>query len=386
MAGYIISLNSLDALRLYIENGVYATKLSPPKGFWRVHHEGTFADYATMKPNDNIYFFIDRKIYGIGVLVGVGEDGDCKFNNFLEASAPEEFDYASKEDVLLWNEGDFSVNQRWICTFKPDPHFFTLGIDMDDVLASNPTAFRMLRAFWKLSFIKFDDEENQAFKDVLLKFNQFALANPVEGNSVFRSNYIAVHEAISYKLTINDYALDVKPILSSCANGRFINHEMAIEAGILHQLNQLDSRTNDVFGRWDYLSHQVIASPFKPIDYMDKMDIFGYSYIEGFKPTKSRYLVAELKREPAQPQDIEQVLKYVDWVQEEYAYGDYLMINAVLVASDFSEEVINHKKEVATRKYTIGVRPARSLEWQNLKLVKYLFNSATSKIEFIVIN
>lgn len=26
------------------------------------------------------------------------------------------------------------------------------------------------------------------------------------------------------------------------------------------------------FGTWDYVSHQVAASPFKPIDYMDKND------------------------------------------------------------------------------------------------------------------
>ena len=36
---------------------------------------------------------------------------------------------------------------------------------MDDVLASNPSQFRMLRAFWKLSFIKIDDDENQALID-----------------------------------------------------------------------------------------------------------------------------------------------------------------------------------------------------------------------------
>ena len=49
---------------------------------------------------------------------------------------------------------------------------------------------------------------------------------------------------------------------------------MAIEAGLIHQLSINDPHTCDLFGEWDYLSHQVIASPFKPIDYMDKMDLF----------------------------------------------------------------------------------------------------------------
>ena len=49
---------------------------------------------------------------------------------------------------------------------------------------------------------------------------------------------------------------------------------MAIEAGLIHQLSIKDPQTCEIFGTWDYLSHQFIASPFKPIDYMDKMDLF----------------------------------------------------------------------------------------------------------------
>jgi hypothetical protein len=48
MAGYIFSLDNPESLRLYTQSGVYATKLSPPVGAWGIHHEGTFADYATM--------------------------------------------------------------------------------------------------------------------------------------------------------------------------------------------------------------------------------------------------------------------------------------------------------------------------------------------------
>jgi len=78
VAGYIFSLDNLDSLNLYTQNGVYATKLSPPTRLWGTHHEGTFADYATMQKGDNIYFFIKRKIYGVGKLVSLGSD--CKFN------------------------------------------------------------------------------------------------------------------------------------------------------------------------------------------------------------------------------------------------------------------------------------------------------------------
>ncbi|MHC4692243.1 MAG: hypothetical protein ACYS67_05850 [Planctomycetota bacterium] len=384
MAGYLFNLDKLQSLEMYIRRGIYSTKLSTPAGIWKRHHEATFADYATMKAGDNVYFFIDRKIYGIGELVDI--ESDCKFCNFPNASHPNDVDYTEIKNLLLWDEGEFSKNQRWLCTFKPSPHFFCNGIDMDDVLTSNPAAFRMLRAFWGLSFIKFDDVENQAFKDIILKSNKQNLENPVIGEDVFQTDYQQVHSDIGSKVTSGEYTLQVSPILSSCAEGNLLKHEMAIEAGILFQLSYSNAHTVDIFGEWDYLYHQVIASPFKPIDYMDKMDIFGYAYIGGFDPTKSKFLVVENKKGSAIPSDIEQLLKYVDWQKDEYCFGDYSMIHAFLVASDFSREVVNHKNDVCSRKYTVGRRPARSLEWTNLQLVKYEFDPDSASLRFEIVN
>lgn len=383
MAGYIITLDSLESLKLYTMHGVYATKLSMPAGIWKQHHEGTFADYATMKPGDNVYFFIKRKIYGIGELVKVGRD--CKFSNFPGACTPDDFTYEDKKQHLLWDEGEFSADQRWLCVFKPSPYFFAAGVDMDDVLSSKPSAFRMLRALWKLSFMKFDDEENQAFKDIILKINQDILLAPQLEVNVFPSSYERTHEIIERKLISADYSLNIADILSTCSDGDYIKHEMAIEAGLLYQLAQSDSDTLAIFGAWDYLSHQVIASPFKPIDYMDKLDVFGYSYVYGFSPTRSKYLVAELKKDEAGSQDIEQLLKYVDWVKDEYCFGDYSMVKAFLVAYSFSEDTINDKSTLVNRKFIVGRRPARSSEWDDLSLVKYFFNPATFKIDFRIV-
>ena len=48
---------------------------------------------------------------------------------------------------------------------------------------------------------------------------------------------------------------------------------MALEATLCDVLTRHD---DTVFGHWDYISRQVVASPFKPVDYMDRIDIFGY--------------------------------------------------------------------------------------------------------------
>ncbi|AVX19227.1 hypothetical protein SAMN02745885_01719 [Carboxydocella sporoproducens DSM 16521] len=378
MAGYIINLNSNSALELYIKNGVYSTLLSPPNGYWRIHHEATFADYATMKPGDNIYFFIDRKIYGIGELVNI--NGDCKFLNYPDANKPLLPPYSELEKKLLWNEGQGSINQRWICVFKPSPYFFKEGIDMDDVLASNPPVFRMLRAFWKVSFIKVDDDENQALIDIFLRRNKNILTNP-KSHECFFSDYINHHSLLSKKIT-PDYLFNCNDILKSCADGDRLSHEMALEAGILFQLSQKEPNTIKIFGEWDYLSHQVIASPFKPIDYMDKMDIFGYSYIKGFKNTKSEYIVIENKKDIARLEDIEQLMKYVDWIRDEYAFGDYSMINAFLVAYDFSNDAIQNLTNIIQRNYLKGRRPIQSKTWTGLKLIKYKYDIRSSNIKF----
>jgi len=380
VAGYLFNLDNETSLKFYIRNGIYSTKLSPPtNNRWLKHHEATFADYITMKTGDNVYFFIKRGIYGIGELINVGKT--CKYCNYPDASHPNNPKYENLKEQLILDEGQFSNNQRWICLFKPSPYFFKKGIDMDDVLSSNPELFKMLRAFWKVSFIKFDEKENQAFKDIILKTNQEYLES-IGKEAIYPTEHDNFHAYIKNDKNLTNYAINAFPILVSCASAEALKHEMAIEAGLLYQLCQQDPKTVSIFGIWDYLSHQVIASPFKPIDYMDKMDIFGYSFISGFTPTISKYLVIEIKKDDATHDDIEQLLKYVDWVKDEYCYGDYSMIKAFLVAYEISNGIFKHKKRVANRQYTIGRRPAISTIWNDLKLVRYRFNKDEKKIVF----
>lgn len=154
---------------------------------------------------------------------------------------------------------------------------------------------------------------------------------------------------------------------------------------MLYQIKSKEETAIQVFGHWDYLSHQVVASPFKPVDYMDKMDVFGYRFITGFQPTKSKYLVAELKKDVAKEADLEQLMKYVDWVRSEYAYGDYNMIEAFLVAYGFDETVLAQKKFIGVRNFTIGMKPAESYEWRNITLIKYNYDNDLNKIAFSII-
>ncbi len=390
MAGYIMSLKKPKSKKIPItqpleegiKKGVYSTKLSKPENnIWKIHHEATIADYATMKEGDNIYFFINRKIYGIGRLKNI--KNDCKFSNYLDSSKPTNSRYKDIKNELLADFGEESADNRWICIFEPNPYFFIQGVDMDDVLAYNPSKFKMLRAFSKLSFIKIDDEENKALRDIILMHNENCLNMP-NSNDIFSFDN-TIHVQITSKLKKNNYKLNMEDILNVCSNSNSLEHEMALEAGTLYQLANNDTNTINTFGEWDYISHQVIASPFKPLEYVDKMDIFGYKYIPGFPGTISKYLLVELKKGLALIEDIEQVMKYVDWINQEYSFGNYSMINAFLVAKSIDKSVIETRDSLARRNYLIGRRPAKSAVWSNLKLVEYKFDASTNSIKYTII-
>lgn len=371
MAGYIMTLDSEESLNQCILTGTYSTKMSQPNGKWRTHHEGTFADYLSMKEGDYIFFFIKRKIYGIGTLIAIKDE--CKYLNYINANLPEEIDtteYRNRKPLLPYG----SKENRCFCIFKPNPYFFKKGVDMDDALSSNPDKFKMLRALWKLSFIKIDDEESQALVDIILKRNEENIFN---GNNTFEYNN-SLLRIVSDKVS-EEYKLKSDKILESCCyKNMYIKHEMAIEAALCEIL----IKDNNTFGRWDYVSHQVVASPFKAIDYMDKMDVFGYRYIKGYK-TRSKYLIVEIKKDAAKVDVVDQIMKYVDWVQAEYAFGDYSMIQAYIVASDFSEDVISHRNKKCIRNYTKGYRPTISCEWNFVQLVKYTY--VDGELEFSII-
>lgn len=382
MAGYLFSLNSIESLIESINLGIYSTLISRPNNnIWRIQHEGTFADYCSMKEGDNVYFFFERKIYGIGKLINI--NGSCKFLNYPNANLPNNQNYIDIQNDLLYDNGENSVNNRFICTFEPFPFFFQNGIDMDETLSSAPEKFKILRAFWKLSFIKFSDTENQAFKDIILRRNIVAINNP-DNDNTFETNYQINHDLIREKTNNNfDYQLNIAPFLNTINNvNGSLRHEMTIEASLIYQIANNSQNAVNIFGSWDYITHQVIASPFKPVDYMDKMDVFGYKYIQGQKPTISDYLVVEIKKDEINSQDILQLMKYVDWIKNEYAYGDYSMIKAFMLGFSYTQNALDTFLENVERKFIKGVRPSISTEWKNVKLIQYRFNEENNLLDF----
>ena len=321
----------------------------------------TLGDFVTMKPGDNVYFLSDRKIYGIGQLISIGPD--CKYDNYLGASKLIPDCMMQPADYLT----EANTRARWVFFFRPAPHLFTKGVDMDDVLRYRPAAFRMLRAFEGLSFIKTDDEENRALKEFISLANESAYDDI--DNSVFSFN-----DSLHINLADNDltpYLIHVESALQDQENRAFVFSEMFIESALLEHLTR---NTADAFGRWDYSSHQLIASPFKPLKYIDKIDVFGYRFSEHYEGSPkliTKYLLVELKKGRIDRAAVEQTMQYVDWICQEYASGDYSKIEAYVVGDDANANISTVVNEIGQRSYIVESHPVKTQRWNDLHLVKY---------------
>lgn len=365
MAGYVFSLGSEhvdEILKNCIYNGYYSTIMKEITPNNHIPFEATFADYCSMKPGDNIYFFSKRKIYGIGELIKIGKD--CKFVNYPTASIPQQEKFEDIYNKMILNDSKGRVNNRWICTFKPSPEFYCTPVDMDDVLSYKPETFKSLRTFWKKSFTKLTDEENNSLKEFILLRNQKTLET-FEYSPNFQRNNLD-------KFENEDYLLSSKQILNSALSGNNkIKHEMALESAVVLEIA---NNKESLFGQWDYVSHQVEASPFKPIDYMDKVDVFGYRFLPNTKII-CKYLIIENKNEEANIEVAEQISKYIDWIVKTYAYGNYDMVEAYIVAPSFSTELLDKGKSIVERKYIVSSHPVENNKWDDLNFISYNYSN-----------
>lgn len=244
---------------------------------------------------------------------------------------------------------------------------------MDDVLKYRPQSFKMLRAFEGLTFIKIDDEENRALREYISLSNEFAY-DDINNNTFSFSK--EEHESISSNPDLHLYYMDISKALTNEKNKDYVFSEMLIESTLLQALS---NDTTDVIGHWDYLTHQVIASPFKPLKYIDKIDIFGYKFSKNypFSPRLiTKFLLVEMKKDTIDRAALEQTMQYVDWICHEYASGDYSKIEAYVVGERARKNIQELVSEICQRSFIAETHPAKPMRWNGLKLIKYTLGSS----------
>lgn len=340
------------ALEQCILNGTYSAK-TPDKGAAFI---GTLADYLGMKPGDDIFFFTERKIYGIGRLIKIA-DLDCRF-----LISPKD-----KEKEALTEERNPWIH-KFTCTFEPAPYFFTVGVDMDEVLTFSPEKVKSLRFFSNMTFIKLDDVESEAIKNVIARKNEKYLDDMAVGAHFKYSE--DVHKKMIEKLDRDSeaYELSVFDHIQYKSNGN-VSSEYYIEGAIMDLLR--DGYESEYIGEWDFIGRQYPASPPKPSEYEEAMDLFGYRYVPGFPNAISKYLVIELKVGTINKDHVQQTMKYVDWISREYANGDYSMIEAYTIGYDKEEDLEEKISDITERNYIIEGHPVENKKWQELRILSY---------------
>lgn len=355
------------ALETYIRNGIYSAKTSESGGAFI----GTLADYLGMKAGDNIYFFSNRKIYGIGVLKNI-PGRDCRFRVTKKDQ--------SEEKLIETNSPE---THHFVCVFEPAPYFFKTGVDMDEVLTYAPEKIRSLRFFSGMSFVKLDDVENEAIKGVIARKNELYL----DGKTVdqYFEYQDKVHMDMDKKIQENGngFDLSVFDYLGKNKKGE-VTSEYYLEGAIMDLLR--NGFKSQYLGKWDFIARQYPASPPKPSEYMETMDLFGYRYVDGFPNAISKYLIIELKRGEIIEDNIRQTMKYVDWISKEYTHGDYSMIEAYTIGSDVKIDTETRNKWDSTiieRNYIVEGRPVKNKSWSDLKILSYskLLDELKEKME-----
>lgn len=456
-AGYIFGYYSnnekndskiFEQIKSIFADGCFGTRNNLP-GL----HSQILCDYLTMKPGDNIYFFCNRKIYGIGTLIVANEkaegkigDNDCIYWDSENAKSLFTTDSSYKpQESDNGNTSEENIHIKFAFDYDSDFHDSTdkepEKVDMDDVLKYKPSSFRNLRFFSNRTFIQIDDEENQALKEFFYinRVIKTESTNKAEQNDTAPENHFqtktdsedlttSIHDTsqkneskeerrlVNLKISAKDIfpntksdkkeelpdesAKDISPNTESDKKEKRPD-EMVLEAHVIEALKQGDNKLTKILGEWDYISHQVVASPFKPAKYIDHMDVFCIRYIgkKGMEHVPCKYLILELKNGELSvnrnlkaygnggeiEETLDQLMKYVDWVCQEYANGDYRLIKAAIIANSYNNKrgqgkkprtiEYNELKNIVMRHSLTETHPIKHESWCDVSLISYTYEN-----------
>lgn len=267
--------------------------------------------------------------------------------------------------------------------FKSSPYFFKNGVDMDDVLSSDPDAFKMLRVFHQRSFIKLDDVENRALKSFIIQRNEQDLHTYDSQKHYDGSNQEKILNDVKTKFCTDKdtYILNAVDIFQEGMKVKKYPNKISSETYVEGLILDYTKRQNRLLGYWDFISRQYPASPAKPSEYVDFMDLFGYRYVHDYVKDGiiSKYIVIEVKADEINEDTVLQVMKYVDWVCKEFAHNDYSMIEAYIIGYSMRENLLEDNKNLYTRNFIKSSKrnANRGIDvetgvWREVKYVSYV--------------
>ncbi len=374
VAGVIINLSGREARERYCVGGAYScrqVRRQDDRAGWGTPQELAIADYLALAAGDLVFFFEQRQIFGIGRVVQMPMTARAALCNY-----PRSWDLSvDSGSTYLWEHepnSDLS-DHPFVVFFEPEPAWYTQGIDMDEALASDTHGYvRQLPFFAGVSFARFDDFEAAHLASLIRKANR--------SSDVYPSRHQSVHERAKRYLdqAPSAFSIDIDGLVRKYSERGLLRHEALLEAWLVDAFRNRWDLVSGIVGRPTqptFVGHQVPASPFKPHEYIDRIDLLAYDIEKPTPgspiPVADSYVLAEFKKADATVDDVRQTLKYVDWVAHEYQGGDYTGIAAFVASAGYPAAVQQVVVSEGKRSYVRPRRPYGSDTWDSLRLLQY---------------
>ena len=222
-----------------------------------------------------------------------------------------------------------------------------------------------------------ENEEAQVILDFLLRRNEDVINEYPSLDRVFDSRAEQIHSRVR-EHDLKRYQIDLDGLTRKHARrDGSVGHEALVHAWLANAITQMQEQAVKIFGNWDYVTNQYPASPQKPVRYMDQIDIFGYvekTISPEAAPTVLRYKVIEIKKgKVGKNDDVNQLIKYVDWVAHTRAGGDYSLVEAYFVAHDYADKVVQYVQDTLPKDFITPRRPYAPARWKQLQLIRYTY-------------
>lgn len=349
-------------------------KRGPKKGQYleRVLY-ATLADLATVRANDLVFFFFKRRIYGVGRVIGSDNAPCASFRT--DASDPAK---PPRDDEVICPT----------IVFDPHPAWMDDGLDMDDLLMSAAgDALPGIRMMAGKSFFQLETDE------AIWLRNQF-LSSPTAATS----RQLAVPSELAGRIRQSlarrelgplDAAFVIRKRHVARAVGRgdarktILGAEDVLHHALIDLIQSAVGGAGPPVGR-DLLAifHEFRASPVKPAEYADAIDVLAVARPTGEETRMLPvfYDVWEMKKDKLSTMDaflpvLRQGMKYVDFICGTRAARNYGRVRLNIVASKLPDSVESMLSEMIKykRNYIESTRGGQLNQetWEDLRLFEY---------------
>jgi hypothetical protein len=335
-----------------MQDGFYGVWQKPPgdvdnwssdsSGSTNSNQAGIFADLAALEEGDKVFFFTERKIYGIGELVSPPNASAPAVENYPGSLEPNP-DPPDPEDAFYSGE-DFE-KVRVVFPFVPDPVLFAEGVDMDIALSAREAdLFPYLRFLQGRNMTILTEEETRGLIRMLSRIGARGdQLTPTRSEQEFHQ-YLDSNTSRPFRI---DELIADDPSHHLRDDGAF-RTEFWIHGLLAEALKRNDERVLPD-GLVDENRREVYrefpASPPKPPQYADSIDLVATKGNEFAEDLTVGYDIIEIKKDRATTSNftrhITQVLKYVEYITEQYAGGDYGAVDAYYLAKGFKQSFID---------------------------------------------